>query len=506
MDILRHLFFIINLIINNLQHAPVPFFPISPKQTSNETAIILVTINTDPYNMKYTFALSLLLFALCGRTYAQIDVSVADVFPLTYQVPGTHHFDVALRATGSSGIGMFNVSWQLNGGTVQTVQKGPGTGMDGHVTDPAFTVTLPSAGTYTFKLWVQSFSVADTNPLNDTILRTIKVFNALPKKNVVLEVFKHLACCPCYDAAVYEDTFINQNSTYAIANIYTVSTDAIYNLQGDSVNAIYDNGHPMPLLDRYKFGYLQNLSSSFYSLCSSYTLESYGEREQYYEPASVSFKSMIYNASTRELKVKLNAKFYDDLSGDYRFNLYLTEDSILSYQACATNPNNYYHMFVVREMLGGSWGQQGSLPATIHNNDQDEYEFTYTIPAAYNTNNMKLIGFVQTYNTDSFSRRILNSTQMSFKDGLSLSAKNVTTSPVSIKVYPNPASNTLYIHPAGLNNQNYTISIYDMAGKRVYQAQKAADTEINITDLSPANYIIKIEDKNQVHSEMFRKE
>ncbi len=457
--------------------------------------------------MRGIFLLFLLLNAGFYRCQAQADLMVADVFPLEYQVPGTHNFSVVIQDLGPQGMGSFTIFWQQDGGAVQNITVPAGGAPSGLVNDASFTVSFPAAGTYTLKVWVQSVIPTDPNPLNDTMTKTIKVLSTMPKKNVLLEVFKHLTCCPCYDAAYYEDTVISLNSTYAVANIYSVSTDSIYLAEGDTVNTTYYGAHPEPLIDRFKFANLPDIMSSFYSNgTGGYALEDYGLREQYYEPVKVSFKSVNYNATTRELRVKIDAQFYDDLNGDFRFNMYVTEDSVKAYQGCAPDPNNYYHMHVLRVMAGGPWGLQGSLPTIIHNNDVGEYEFVYIIPPAYKTKDMRIIGFVQNYDADSSKRRILNSEQISFNDALALSSTELSNATHKINIYPNPTKNDLMIDFGNNGAKEHKISLLDMNGKSLTSFKKAGNAEINISGLANGSYIIKIDDGDVFHSEMIIKE
>ncbi len=456
--------------------------------------------------MKKLFALLVIPVIFICKAQAQTDMTVADVFPLDYQVPGTHTFDITVRTLGPQGYGIFNIYWQQDNGAINTVTIPAGGAPQGHLMNAAYTVSFPTAGTYKLKVWVKSVTPADPNPANDTLTKTIRVFSTLPKKNVVLETFKHLICCPCYPAACFEDTVVSPNNAYSIANIYTVYTDSIYNADGKTVNDIYNSGHPEPMFDRFKFSYRPEVNLSFYSGPNGYDLECYGIRDQYYEPVKVSFKTVSYNATTRELKVKLNAQFYDELNGDYRFNLYLTEDSVKAYQACAPDENNYYHRNVLREMVGGPWGKQGSLPAVIHTNDVKEYEFTYTIPAKYNTSRLKLIGIVQTYNTDILDRRMLNSERISFANALTLSAETLVSLGEEVKVYPNPAKDKLVISLKAKAGASYTVTLYDMNGRMLKTVKTASGTEMDMHSLAAGNYMLRVDNGKEVYSKVVVKE
>ncbi|NUM30903.1 MAG: T9SS type A sorting domain-containing protein [Bacteroidetes bacterium] len=70
------------------------------------------------------------------------------------------------------------------------------------------------------------------------------------------------------------------------------------------------------------------------------------------------------------------------------------------------------------------------------------------------------------------------------------------------KIYPNPASEKLYI--SGISNSQFEFSIISFNGKTVKKGISENNT-IDIFDLKTGNYIIKIKDKNTVHYSKFIK-
>jgi hypothetical protein len=437
---------------------------------------------------------------------AQVDFTMAAVTAMDYQVPGTKNFSVVIRAVGPAGLTNCNIGWQLDNGPATSVTKsamdiewGPKGGL---FKDPAFKVTFPAAGTYKFKAWVKLIAPVDNNAANDTLTLTVNVMPYLPKKNVVLEVYKHQGCGPCYPAAEYNDTFIKKNNAYSVVSIYTDKKDALYNEDGATFNNHFNYAHPAPLIDRFLFPHRDKVEMSYTTGPKGYELRGYGIRELYYEPVQVWFKKVKYNTTTRELKVTVGAGFFDNLNGDYRFNLYVTEDDIKGFQSDAPDPNNYIHKHVLRAMLGGPWGKAGSLPTTIKQNDSKEYEFTYTIPATYKTEKMHLIAMVQQYTTDDTKIRILNSETRTFAQAVSVT----DTEPVlsTISVYPNPAKDRITVTLPG--KQNYSLQIVDMNGKVCITQQSAGNTEINVQELAVGNYILYADDGSVVHSKIIVKQ
>ena len=218
-------------------------------------------------NKKFTLIIAS-LFSV-SAAWAQGDLAAAGLSPLDYQVPGTKSFTLAIENKGTTGISNYEVYWALDNGQVHTVSKNAyatrWNGKLGLVNDPAFQVTLPAAGTHILKAWVKSIAPLDNNHTNDTVVQTINVYETLPKKNVVLEIYKHQGCGPCYDAAVYADTFLSKNPAYGIASVYTVKSEPLFNADGKIINDEYSYAHPTAMYDRFKFPFRIALGASFSS-------------------------------------------------------------------------------------------------------------------------------------------------------------------------------------------------------------------------------------------------
>jgi hypothetical protein len=448
-------------------------------------------------------SIALLISALVINLFAsaQADLKPVEVYPVDYLPIGTHSFDVTVLNIGTTTVTSFKICWRINNGPVtEATPTAPTYPLAGNMMNPArtrgnFTISFTATGTYKLKVWTKTVSVPDNNNTNDTIVKTVKVMNNLPVKNVLMEVFKHQACCPCFPAANYEDTAVAPLANYFIANIYTSSTDVIYNKDGDTVNDVYGLAHPNVFFDRYKFPHAYTLERGFYTLNNDYFLTDMHEREKYYEPVSVTFSSGSYNSTTRLLKVKLKAKFYDTVAGDLRFNLYLTEDSIKAWQGCAIpDPYDYYHMRVLRVMLGGPWGLAGAIPSVVYPGDEKFYEFSYTVPATYNISRINLIGFMQNFNTDPQKRKVHNSSRIAFNNIGSLSVSN----PLALdqaEIFPNPVTDFVEVNIPKSPTAHYTAELYDLNGKLLRkELVNASRFRIDMKEIIPGNYLLRIYD------------
>lgn len=463
--------------------------------------------------MKTIFYFLIPLLLLISSAARAVDFAIDAITPIAYTIPGTPKFRVTIRCVSNDAPGPpfdANIYWKLDNGLVNTVNKTFG-GVEwmgyqhGYIDDALFKLGLTTVGKHKLKVWIKTVTPADANAANDTLTMDINVINTLPKKNVVLEVFKHQYCPPCYGANVFNDTAaVGRNPRYIIAALYTVTGEALYNADAKVVNTQYGSPHPSAAYDRFFIPYYYLFPDLYVpNQAGNMHLPMYGERETFYEPVQVGLKNVSYNKTTRELKVTVDALFYDDLSGDYRFNLYLLENGIKGYQANAPDPDNYIHNHVLRDMLGGPWGKAGSIPATVKKNDTKTCDFVYTLPADYNINNMTVVGMVQTYNADSSKRRILNAEYQTLKQLLSVNNPQQQTT--DIQVYPNPVKDKIRVSING-NSKSYVLSIADING-RVYKTMRCTtDAEIDLHTLTPGNYFLYIDDGQVVQTKKIVKE
>lgn len=90
------------------------------------------------------------------------------------------------------------------------------------------------------------------------------------------------------------------------------------------------------------------------------------------EPVEVTILSLSFNASTHNIDFDLSAKFYDDYSGDIRFDVSIVEYSVYHpgdpdyLQSCYSGPD-YLHKHVLRDMLDGTDGIAAVIPTTVPN-------------------------------------------------------------------------------------------------------------------------------------------
>lgn len=459
--------------------------------------------------MKTFYSFLFCCLALCGRSYAQNDLELRAVYPLDYATPGTWPFGTALffHATSGSAI-YYKIGWQLDGGPVQSWTSPsqdpyfyiPGNNLR-RISDGSFKVTFTTPGIHQLKVWAKLTTPSDPNPVNDTIIKNVKVFAYLPQKNVVMETYKHQNCPPCYPAANFIHAQMEPKPDYSIVNCYTtIATEALFNKVADTVNTVYQLAHPEALYDRFMFPFNTKIYSDFIGGVALDT----AERRYYLEPVEIGLPMVSVDNNLHKLKVKVSARIFDTLKGEYRFNVFVTEDSVKGYQANAPNPSNYYHMKVLRSMMGGAWGQAGSIPATTLLPGQEfYYEFEIALPYGFgitewNQSKMHITGLLQKYNAqDIYDRRILNSKEMTLPKALGISSEQFDA--IALSIYPNPFTDELTITSTSLNG---SVSVTDITGRMIWTEEVKGQNELHVSTAQWAQgmYLLTYRDVAGMHT------
>lgn len=210
-------------------------------------------------------------------------------------------------------------------------------------------------------------------------------------------------------------------------------------------------------------------------------------------------------------------------SGDLRINLYVLEDSVVGDTGAYkydqknnhTNDMNYPELYgktlipgyahrnVVRAAPLGSWGAPGIIPAIPALSTDYSAPFSYTIPEKYDTvrghdvdpRNIKLVGFVSYYNSDTWKRRVLNCEEVNLTDGTSGVPENGS---YVFSVYPNPADGLANVAFKLEKNSDVNVALYDLNGRMIKTflnrnlQSGSYSLDINLGQITNGNYILKL--------------
>lgn len=268
------------------------------------------------------------------------------------------------------------------------------------------------------------------------------------------------------------------------------------------------NGYPTAFMSRKNVNKNNGIYPDFPSIEAEY-------KKELALAAPVAVKLNIqYDKTTRKATIKVTGDFVKKLTGDYRFNVVLTEDNVKgtgsgydqsnyytgtnnsNVTACGDLPDfntapktvpaadmNYDH--VARAILGGYQGKANSLPASIASGSSHSATFTYTLPANFKVENMHVIGWVNKNKGE-----ILNAAIGKFKTSSSVFETNNLN---RLNVYPVPARDILNIQsPVVL--KNHEVRVVDLSGRLVKTVllNETSEIKLDISDLSKGIYILEL--------------
>ena len=292
-------------------------------------------------------------------------------------------------------------------------------------------------------------------------------------KNVVFEEFSGTWCGWCTDGAVIANNIADNFPNRAfVVTIHAGGGDPMEFPEGAAIASAYNDGYPTGMIDRQGQGISRNL-----------WMGNVNSRLNQVSSVAVSFDNVAWDANTRQIDVDLRVLFDSPASGnDYVFNCFIVEDSVTggaSYnQANYLNSqagHTYYqagdpivgfvHRHTLRAALGGSWGTTGIIPSNISAQDEFTHSYSYTLPAGYDENQIKLVAYVGYAGNDVSSREILNAEEMHLP--LATSLDPGTDFSNFLEVGPNPFAETLNIGFGIERNSHVTIDVMNPMGQLI---------------------------------------
>ncbi len=403
---------------------------------------------------------------------------------------------------GFQTVNSFKLNYSVNGSapisqTIQGLAIAPYTGY--HYTFPN-NYQPTAAGTYNVKMWASDINGAnaDSDHSNDTLLRVIQAVTNNATKKAVFEEFTGAWCGYCPDGHLKLTLGTEQEANLIAVSIHSQNgggnaADRMNTAEGDIRVNEFAIGFPSGVLDAVFF--LDESDVAFDRIATSYTENRWLEKTQIRlpmaTPANVSLVNKTYDTTTRELSVTVRADFLSAVQGDYRLNLYITEDSVVG-NGSGYDQHNYYssqtnggsawsgspyvglddpivgwnHNHVLRKAVGGAWGTTGIIPATVAANSTYTKTYTYTLPNTWRNNYISLIGMVEEYNDNYKYRNILNAEEVNLM-GVTTGINEVTDNLAGVSVYPNPATNLLKIGFELKENANVVAYITNALGQKI---------------------------------------
>ncbi len=282
-------------------------------------------------------------------------------------------------------------------------------------------ISFSEPGKYDLKVWLSNLNGgSDSNSSNDTLQGRFYIVSSTFEKTVLLEEFTGTWCGWCPDGKlILEDLLETYDNLIGVA---LHAGDVMATAETGEVANTFGTFFPGACVDRYM------LSSDGIVLDRGSWESGVIQRMNMAVPVDVDF-ALSYNSVTGEIIIDASAQFSQAMTEDFRFNCYVVENSIdeddpgYDQQNYFSQNDNYQvhpyfsepetmtdfvHNHVVREMLGGAWGLEGSIPETVAAGETYTHQFTYSIPEDFNAEQISLVVVVQEYNADYTKREIHN--------------------------------------------------------------------------------------------------
>ena len=325
-----------------------------------------------------------------------------------------------------------------------------------------YKLVLPNA---LYKVEITTILSRDQDIDNNTVQKYIYTYTH-DRNQVLLEIGTGTWCHFCIGAAMGANELIAKDKDvavieYHIDDSFTTSTGV------DRINYYGEFGYPSALFD----GLAKYLGGSENSLYDDY-LQIYETGIDVKTGVDIDI-SQTFSNNEYTVNVELNkvGPIADDNLAVY---LVLTESDITFSWQGLPKLN-----FVQRLTLPDAAGQSVDLV----NNTNLSIPFTFQTDDSW-TNDLELIAFVQNKKT----KEVLNTAKVQLSNSTGLEKVKVLN---NVKIYPNPASNWLYI--SDKDNTIKKVMIKDIAGKNILQINDFKNKrQIDISALEKGIYFIEM--------------
>ena len=288
-------------------------------------------------------------------------------------------------------------------------------------------------------------------------------------KNLLIEYVTGTWCgnCPCG-----HQTLGNISSQYpqtVVIAYHAFSDDPFRNFNGNNIVSLMGfSGTPTADIDRKHF-----LGNSNYPLWISSAQNIYNSTPD--SRVNIEIISKSYNESTRELNLNINSTALENLTGQYKINIVITENNLnyrQNYYASCGTPGyvmNYDHDNVARNMVNGATGENLNTGSTWNSNQTFTKMVSTVIDGQWNAENCKVVIFVYKEGTT----LALSDVEQVIQDNVSgttgvsgLSSKM----PDGYRLYqnlPNPFNPSTTISYEIPTSGNVNLKVYNITGSEI---------------------------------------
>jgi hypothetical protein len=322
----------------------------------------------------------------------------------------------------------------------------------------------------------------DDDPSDDSKSISIDPIVPAAGKVVVGEEATGTWCQWCPRGAVYMDLFEETYQDYWIG-IAVHNGDPMTDATYDEGMGTLIGGYPSAIVDRGADVDPSGMTADFL------------ERLQT-DPAAVLLNGATWDPVTRVLEVSVKTTFSQNASNSYKVACALTEDGVTGTDGGYNQSNAYagggngvmggyealpnpvpaaqmVYDHVARSIAPSFAGSSNSFPASINAGEDYISNFSFTLPADWDENNMHIIGLLMDPSgriDNGSSTSISTAVDNGYELGPNLGVGEAFDFNIddALVIYPNPATDVLNVTVTSLNDDNNGISIYNYAGQLVH--------------------------------------
>ena len=405
---------------------------------------------------------------------------------LSYDVVAT------ARNLGSSTINSFDLTYNYNGADVTENITGLNlVSLDTYEHTFASQLT-PVLGNNDLTVTISNVngSGADDDASDDSKVISIDPIVPASGKIVVGEEATGTWCQWCPRGAVYMDLFEETYADYWIG-IAVHNGDPMTDVVYDAGMGALIGGYPSAVVDRGADVDPSGMNADFLDRLQT-------------EPAGVILNGATWDPNTRILEVSVNTTFSQNASNSYKVACALTEDDVTGTSSGYNQSNAYAgggngvmggyealpnpvpaaqmkYDHVARAISPSFDGSSASLPGTINAGESHISNYSFTLPAEWDEDNIHIIGLliepsgrIDNAGSTSISEAVANGYEIGPNLGLAESFDyNVDD---KLKVYPNQTSDVLNVSIVSPDAELNVISIYNHAGELI------REFDLNVTN------------------------
>ncbi len=443
-------------------------------------------------------------------TVPALDVMVADIDMGAELATQSGTPTIKVVNGGSTAITSLKVDLTYNGST--TTQNVTGVNI---ATAGVYNVSLPSTILAAVSLPITAVvynvngGAGDNTPSNDTLIELINPIVPAPGKMVVGEEATGTWCQWCPRGAVFMDLFETKYQDFW-AGIAVHNGDPMTVEAYDTGIGTLIGGYPSALVDRLGDVDPSGMSSDFFTRLQT-------------APKATLVNGATWDANSRVLNVSVRYNFALAANGNYKSACVLTEDGVTGTGAGWSQSNAYasgnngvmggyeslpspvpaaqmVYDHVARAIAPSFTGMTGIFPATVNAGDAHIVNYSFTLPAGWDENEIQIIGLLidPTGKIDNAgSVDITTAVANGYETGLNAGIAQVLESSRPVALAPNPANGTSAILMNLTTESEVHIELSDLNGKLITSGEYtnlfgAQSIAINLNGLSAGMYAVNI--------------